>query len=418
MSRRMLAWTALAVAVQCVTLAWLVRAQGPFTFAGMDFLTTYTAAEIVAEGSGTSLYDTRVQWEYQRDTIARYRVDWSDRVMHPYIAPPPLALLALPLLWFGPAVAAVAWSLTNVLAVVAGLVLLVRRLDLNWRLAAIVVAGSFPLFYTVLLGQVEGLLFLALALFMVWLRAGHDARAGLALAMLALKPPLLLAAFVFLLSTRRQRVLAYATGAIAVQGLSSLAIVGPRGVRDFLDLSRRLSGPDGATVTNVWGMVNIRSVVVRLVPEHTHLVGVAIVVLTALVLYAAAWYWRTSPAPTQDLAALGFLPMTMVLTSYHALYHTSLLGLLGVLLLIAHLQHARQRVLADRLLMWSVIFFSIAPLASFLVVPTSKIPALLGIGGLLLCWCVTMGLALGPVPVRVPRRAEVPVQWRATDHRR
>mgnify|MGYP006216756277 CR=1 FL=1 len=40
---------------------------------------------------------------------------------------------------------------------------------------------------------------------------------------------------------------------------ATVKVIGATGVHGYVELSRRLSGPDGTTVTNVWGMVNIRS---------------------------------------------------------------------------------------------------------------------------------------------------------------
>jgi hypothetical protein len=413
----MLSGVSAAVIVHCVLLVVLVRAQGPFTFAGMDFLTSYTGAEIVADGNAWQLYDTRAQWEYQRDITGAFGVEWPDRVMHPYIAPPMLAIAAMPLLLFGPLLAAALWSLSNLVAVALGCGLLVRRLNIDWRVVLVVIGGSLPLFYTVLLGQVEGFLFLALVLFIIWLRAGHETRAGLALAVLAIKPPLLLAPLLYLLVTRRYRAFAVAASATAVQGIASMAVVGPQGVRDFLALSQRLSGPDGSIVTNVWGMVNIRSIVVRALPEDdARLVSHLIIVVTAAVLYGAIWFWRRATSERVDLASLAMLFVTMVLTSYHALYHTTLLALLGVVLLVTVIQRSGDVLRTERLLLVTWVTFTLAPLLSFVLVPTSKVPALIAICGLVICWCLTLSLAVTTTSPRVPtpQQVEVPVRSRSS----
>ena len=110
--------------------------------------------------------------------------------------------------------------------------------------------------------------------------------AGLALSVFAIKPPLLLAPLLYLAVTGRRRATWTTILATGVQAVASMALVGPKGVREFVELSRRLSGPDGTIVTNVWGMVNIRSVVVRAFPVDDRLLtNVMIVLLTAVTLF-------------------------------------------------------------------------------------------------------------------------------------
>src|SRR5690606_34304679 len=112
--------------------------------------------------------------------------------------PPQLAIITLPLLLVGPIIGWLIWIAVNVAAAVVAVRMLASRLRIDWLLVAIVVLASFPLFYTLLLGQVEGVLLLAMTVFVLELRRGNEGRAGLALAVLALKPQLLLVPLLFL----------------------------------------------------------------------------------------------------------------------------------------------------------------------------------------------------------------------------
>ena len=385
-------WLVIAIAVQVVLVAGMLHVDGLFEHVGMDYLTSYTAAQMIRDGAASDLYDTRAQWEYQRPIIDAHGVDWGDRIMHPYIAPPSLGALSIPLLVFGPAVAYVAWMLLNAVAVSVGLWLLVRRLGIDWSPVLVVLLGSLPLFMVLMLGQVEGLLFLAFIVFALALRDGRDVRAGLALAVFAIKPPLLLAPLLYLAVTGRRRAVWTTLLATALQAVASMALVGPNGVREYVELSRRLSGPDGTIVTNVWGMVNIRSIVVRALPVDNHIVTNAmIVLLTGLTLAVTSWFWRRAARESSMLPSLALLAVTTVLTSYHALYHTATIALIGVLLLVAYSIRQRDTPQVERLTVFSWTTFSLLPLLTFVLVPTSKVPATIGVVGILLLWAAAAG---------------------------
>jgi hypothetical protein len=385
-------WLIIAIAVQLVLVAGMLRVDGLFEHVGMDYLTSYTAAEIIRDGAFQDLYDTRVQWEYQRPVIAEHGVDWGDRIMHPYIAPPLLGILSIPLLALGPALAYAAWALLNAAAVGLGIWLVAKRFAVDWTAPLVVLAGSLPLFMVLMLGQVEGLLFLAFVIFLIAIRDGRDVRAGLALAVFAIKPPLMLAPMLYLAVTGRRRATWTAIAATAVQAVGSMLLVGPGGVRDYIALSQRLSGPDGTTVTNVWGMVNLRSVVVRAVPaDEPTLTNLMIVLLTGMTLAVACWFWRRAATEPVMLPSLALLAVTTVLTSYHALYHTATLALLGVILLIAYAHSQHERLRAEWLTIGSWVLFSLLPLLAFIVVQTSQVPAAIGVAGVLVFWAVAAG---------------------------
>ena len=91
------------------------------------------------------------------------------------------------------------------------------------------------------------------------------------------------------------------------------------------------------------------------------------------------------------LPSLALLAVTMVLTSYHALYHTATIALIGVLLLVSYALTQRDMQRVERLTVFSWSVFSLLPLLSFVIVQTSKVPAAFGVVGVLLLWAVATG---------------------------
>jgi alpha-1,2-mannosyltransferase len=148
----------------------------------------------------------------------------------PYIWPPPLAVLGVPLTWLPWPAAGIVWTLLNLASLVAALRLVGLRDRRLWLLALL----SFPVTSSLLLGQPNGLLVLLAAL--AWryrdraLKGGAAVGTAAALKLLAL--PLLLW-FVF---TRRWRAAATSLVVALVWLATTWAVIGWSGLRDYPSL--------------------------------------------------------------------------------------------------------------------------------------------------------------------------------------
>lgn len=386
------------LAIECVVLVSLIQRQGIFFHAGLDYLPSYAGAEMLIDGGRKDLYDTFLQWQRQQPVLERYNVGWDDRMLQPFVAPPLLALLSVPLLVMTPFMAWVVWSGLNLVAVGTAVAALARRLRIEWSMVAFIVLGSFPLFYTILLGQVEGILFLAMTIFILELRRGNEVRAALALSVLALKPQLLIAPLIYVLATGHRRTFVTTALVGAVQLVVCVLLVGVSGMREYVQFGRQLSGPEGTAATNVLGMVNLRAMVVRAMPfgDATTLQNVVIVILSVALLAGAAYVWRRQGRDALLGPGVALLMTTTLLTSYHALYHTALFALLGVVFLLERAYRESDFGAAERVIALSWLFFSFGPLLPFLVVQSSRVPAVISAVGVILLW----GLALREVLAR------------------
>ncbi len=397
-------WLIVYLVIECVVLVSFVRQTGIFFHVGLDYLPSYAAAEMLIDGGRKDLYDTFLQWQRQQPVLERYDVGWTDRMVQPYVAPPLLAMLSVPLLLISPFLAWITWAGLNLGAVVAAVVALSRRLHIHWSTVAFLVLGSFPLFYTILLGQVEGILFLAMAIFVLELRRGNEVRAALALSVLALKPQLLIAPLVYVVATSHRRAFITTVLAGVVQLGVCVLLVGVSGMRDYIQFGRQLSEPEGTAATNVLGMVNLRAMVVRAFPhEATSLQNAVIVVLSVAFLTGAAYLWRRLGRDALLGPGVGLLMATTLLTSYHALYHTAIFAMLGAVFLLDHAYRESNLAAVERILGVSWLFFSFGPLLPFLVVPSSRVPAVISTVGVM----ILFGLALRGVLAQLPAPSTV-----------
>lgn len=394
-------WLLIYLAIECAVLTSLLVQRGIFYHVGLDFLPSYAGAQMLLDGGRKDLYDTFFQWQHQQPILNDYGTAWTDRMLQPYVAPPTLALLTVPLLILPPLFAWIAWSGANLAAAIAAVVVLVRRLKIEASTVAFIILASFPLFYTILLGQVEGILLLAMAIFILELRRGNEIRAALALSVLALKPQLLIAPIVFLVATGHRRAFLTTMAAGAVQLAVSVLVVGVSGMQEYIRFGRRLSQPEGIAATNVPGMVNLRALAVRAFPDgETPLVNATIMICSIALLCLAAYLWRRMGREALAGTGCALLMTTTLLTAYHALYHTAIFAALAAVFLIEHAQREHDLAGVDRVIGVSWIFFSFGPFLPFLVVQSSRVPAMISTLGLLIFWGMALrgSLALLPAP--------------------
>jgi hypothetical protein len=218
-----------------------------------DFGLYYTAARVGAAHGWAAVYDPGAFFPALH---ALGRRDWS-----PYLNPPILAWLVLPLSWlpYGPAFAL--WlSLTS------------GALVLTWWLAApggraarvthlAAAVALFPMTMALYHGQALLVVLAAVAVAAWLLRRGHDVWAGLALGALWLKPQTaLLVPLALLVAGRWKATAAFAAVTLALAVAVVLAL-GPEGTLRYIDALRTLQIPSATSyLTALLGPVLARPV--------------------------------------------------------------------------------------------------------------------------------------------------------------
>ncbi len=194
-----------------------------------DFTFYFAAARLGLAHGWSHLYDLKLQQE-QLDAIgSRITVAQLAR----YVSPPPLAWLTVPLTLLPYRVAYWVWS-----------AILLAALGVVWQLAApgrgrarvlflIAAVGWLPVIYGLQLGQPALLVAAAVAASYALLRGKSEWAAGAVLGLLVLKPQLALLVPATLLVTGRWRAFAASAVALAVLGVASAIVLGPRGIADY-----------------------------------------------------------------------------------------------------------------------------------------------------------------------------------------
>ncbi len=201
-------------------------------------------AGVVAAAGSTLGYD------YQAYVQAAHRLLDGQRLYDPnvdvaggfaiYLYPPPFALALVPFALLHESVGLWAWLGLLVGAFAVGVALLPVRREVRW--VVLLLAGlQWPFLYTIKLGQVTPLLFLAFAAGWRW--RGRPIVLGLALAAgtaMKVQPALL---FLWAAMTGRRRAVAAGLAVLVALAVVATLVTGPGAWADYVELLRRVSAP-------------------------------------------------------------------------------------------------------------------------------------------------------------------------------
>lgn len=223
----------LPVAAWTVAYVALSFALTPF---GTDLRLYYASARVAQKFGWSHIYDFRLQ--ESAVTALGPGAAWS-----PYLNPPTMTALALPFAQLPFGIARLLWSACLVAAIGLGWWLSGVGRDRFGRTLLFAAVAWLPCFFALLIGQ-PALLVGAALVGAVWLdHRGRPVAAGVALALaISLKPQLGLMVPLALLAARRTPLLAGFAAAGLPLALAVMLLLGPEGLRQWLEALRVASG--------------------------------------------------------------------------------------------------------------------------------------------------------------------------------
>ena len=236
-----------AVALTTAAVANLVfggQLDGHLMYRG-DFQTYYIGAQVGLRHGWAHIFDQALQRPLWQQAFA------GRAPFIPYLNTPPQAWLVAPLAGLAFPVAYAAWVAVMVAITAAVTWLVAPR---TWGGRALTVLAALALWVLAYsLGGGQNAMFGPLAIVLCWrlLRAGRPAWAGVALALVLLRPNAAFLVPVALLIAGQRRVFVAWFGASAVAGAVIAASLGPAGIRQFLELGAeiRRTHPGAVTMT-------------------------------------------------------------------------------------------------------------------------------------------------------------------------
>lgn len=302
-----------SVALLAVCLAYLIYPLLPNDdVINSDWPAFATGARLIVSDPG-HLYDLEVQQRVESDvTGGRVLVTLGIRGILPFLAPPWVALVAVPFDAFGTDLGGRLWILFGLACLACGLYLATRPRPPAAILPAF---ASLPTALVMLNAQLDGIVALGLgAAIALWTRPYI---AGLALGLTLMKPQLVLPLGLALIVARRWRVIAGWLGA-GVALLVPTLVLNPRWILDWLGQIRSTVAPGSREVDLPHLGV--------LLPDAAQTFAVAILTVIA----AAAVVWLASRRRDDVQAAAAVLIAGGVLAAPHALPADLVLVSLGL----------------------------------------------------------------------------------------
>lgn len=398
-----------AVAVPCAIVAtlylgYLVWLAAAGRFRPVDFDAFYTGAALLRDGHGARLYDLGLQAEYQRRLLGALPLNGH---VLPFVSPPHLAVLLLPLSYLPLGAAYAVWTLVQ-LALVAWLAReCVRPCETAaGRVAVLGALAAFPmLLVTVYKGQLSLLVLVGLLAWMRALRAGRDGALATALLAGTVKPQLILVPLVITACLRRGRALLLFAGGGLLLVLLAAAVAGPASLGDFLDLTRRLDATFDDRIVYPAYMYNFKGALTLLLGIQPAVIGTATRLALLLALgAAAALCWPGARDGGTGPLRIALALLLGVFFSPHLYYYDALVLVAVALAFDAHLRRSAPR--------WRPALLGAAYAAPLLFLESAWIdlggravrwPAVLMVGWMLV---MSVALARSRAAPSTPRPAE------------
>jgi glycosyl transferase family 87 len=269
-----------------------------------DWADFYGAGKLVAQGEGSRIYQDAALGPEQRRVLGLS--DHSTASM-PFSNPPFLAVAFAPLAFVPAPIAIGLIGLAGLLLTVAAAVALKQFLRPEKRLLGLVFIAGFitlwPVGDSFALGQLSMLIFLAWLAFVAFQAEGHEVAAGVGLALLLIKPQLVVVPLALTVVQKRHRVLLAFLGAAAVLGAVSIAAYGPDFVVDYPASLMARAGWDHFEFGHAQHFYGWNGLLALAVPYGSRLHVPLLVCLDAATLAALVPAWRSSVDPSSP----GFL---------------------------------------------------------------------------------------------------------------
>jgi Glycosyltransferase family 87 len=228
------AWLVLALGVVVTALLLDVLIRHELNGAiGVDFHTYVAASEVALERGWGHIYDTGIVGIEQKELA-------PSLVAQPFLSPPTVALVTMPLVRVPYDVAYVVWAVFLFTCLALALAWAGVSKGLGRWIAVVGALGPWFVMHSVNVGQIVPLVAAGLVITWRLTRDRRDILAGVALAAILLKPNTAILVPFALLATWRWRTFATWAGAALAVVLISVVAIGQRGVSEYIT---QLSGP-------------------------------------------------------------------------------------------------------------------------------------------------------------------------------
>jgi hypothetical protein len=228
-----------------------------------------------------------------------------------YLYPPPFAIAMVPFTWLPTGVGPSAWTAALALAFAAGVALLPVNRRVRWT--TLLLAGlCWPFLYSIKLGQVGPLLFLAFVAGWRWLDRPVPLAAAMAVGTLVKLQPALL--FGWAIATGRVRAAAIGLGLLAAAIAVATVVTGPGTWADYVAILGRVSTP--VTTPHNYTAGAIAYAAGASLPVATAIQWAGVALAAIVVLYS---WWRADATSGYVTTVVGSQVVSPLLWEHYAM---------------------------------------------------------------------------------------------------
>jgi hypothetical protein len=342
-----------------LALAYTLPLFSSQLLADSDFVSFYTAFEILHDGQGARLYDLELQRHYQEELRVTLDAPSNLRFL-PFVNPPHAGLLLRSIPYLSPKSAAFVFLGFNCLV---GIWVLRRlwQLASDWTTSARVllittVLGTDVFFYGLATRTITLIVFACLIEYYRALKDHRDVGAAVWLVAATAKPQLIFLPGFIPLILHRWRLVVIAVSLGLLLALCISLVVGFHVWSDYATLLREVSINGAAYGASSLQMNNLRMILVRILPDAL----VLPVVYLALVVGMAStfWIWRSLRACELKFALTLLLGLFL---APHLNYQDTLLTFLPASIIYDHARLKNQAL--TRVFRWLVPIATLIPAA-------------------------------------------------------
>lgn len=280
-----------------------------------DFPEYYCAGKLALAGKAPDAYNIVEMAKSQHQIFAIV----SDRVVGFYMPPPALLFMA-PFAILAPFPSACIWILLQLSSLIISILLLRRLCPLSqsyyeWLVLCLNLSG--PLYEALRLGQPVGLFLLSVVLSFYFLQKHSCAKAGLALAPLAMKPQLALPVLLIFLALRKFKAVTWSMGSFAVIYTCSLILFSWESFASYTQFAAK--GIEGSINTISGGMATYLNPTLR--GQLLRITSTSLANNASLVIFGismALSYFIVRKAATAPSAMASSNPESSTLDSQHS----------------------------------------------------------------------------------------------------
>ena len=306
-----------------------------------DYVARWTGGRMLLEGKVPLLYDPAGQSQMQADQLGATHLSW-------FVSPPFVAGIFAPLAALPYPISAAVWTTISAGALVLSLHWLRPfargAIAENWTVFVVICVASHPVLELLGSGQDTALLLLVMVAGLRLLVSGRDGWAGLALALVLMKPQLAFCIPILLIVQRRYvALLTFAVGALSL-AVTSIALVGFRVARSWLFLPTESLYQQQVQQGQAWKGVSLQAWFTSVLPQSFAGSGHLIAVLLGLSLCYPAAVALRSAGGSRMVDGWAILLATTVVASPHFMVYDLVIAVPLVVLMARRHWSARTRV--------------------------------------------------------------------------